>query len=87
MRQSTGHTLNQMRKWKCHFDGWVVYEFVERVLELQKAYQLTDQQLLRGFPELLRREAQLWHTNCASTITTWEELEQGLSSFYLSPGE
>ena len=87
MRQSTGHTLDQMRKWNCHFDGRGVYEFLERVRELQKAYQLTDQQLLRGFPELLRGEAQLWYRNCASTITTWEELEQGLRSFYLSPGE
>ena len=76
-----------MRKWNCHFDSRGVYEFLERVRELQKAYQLTDQQLLRGFPELLRGEAQLWYRNCASTITTWEELEQELRSFYLSPGE
>ena len=53
-RQSTGHTLDQMRKWSCHFDGRGVYEFLERVRELQKAYQLSDEQLLRGFPELLR---------------------------------
>ena len=28
MRQSTGHTLDQMRKWKCHFDDRGVYEFL-----------------------------------------------------------
>ena len=70
VRQSTSHTLDQMRKWNCHFDSRGVYEFLERVRELQKAYQLTDQQLLRGFPELVRGEAQLWYRNCASTITT-----------------
>ena len=86
-RQSTGHTLDQMRKWSCHFDGRGVYEFLERVRELQKAYQLSDEQLLRGFPELLRGDAQLWYRNCASSITSWEELEQGLRDFYLSPGE
>ena len=86
-RQSTGHTLDQMRKWSCHFDGRGVYEFLERVRELQKAYQLSDEQLLRGFPELLRGDAQLWYRNCASAITTWGELEQGLRDFYLSPGE
>ena len=86
-RQSTGHTLDQMRKWSCHFDGRGVYEFLERVRELQKAYQLSDEKLLRGFPELLRGDAQLWYRNCASSITTWEELEQGLRDFYPSLGE
>ena len=76
-----------MRKWNCHFDGRGVYEFLERVRELQKTYQLTDQQLLQGFPELLKGDAQLWYRNCASIITTWEDLEQRLRSFYLSPGE
>ena len=49
LRQNTGHTLDQMRKWNCHFDEKGVYEFLERVRKLQRAYQLTDQQLLRGF--------------------------------------
>ena len=58
-RQSTGHTLDQMRKWSCHFDGRGVFEFLERVRELQKVYQMSDEQLLRGFPEHLRGDAQL----------------------------
>ena len=87
LRQNTGHTLDQMRKWNCHFDGKGVYEFLERVQELQRAYQLTDQQLLRGFPELLRGDAQLWYRNCASSLTTWGDLERQIRSFYLSPGE
>ena len=37
--------LNQMRKWNCHFDGRDLYAFLERVHELQKAYQFSDLQL------------------------------------------
>ena len=37
IRKNTGHTLDQMRKWNCHFDGRRVYEFLERVRELQRA--------------------------------------------------
>ena len=87
LRQNTGHTLDQMRNWNCHFDGKGIYEFLERVRELQRAYQLTDQQLLRGFPELLRGDAQLWYRNRASSLTTWDDLERQIRSFYLSPGE
>ena len=75
-RQSTAHPFDQMRKWNRHFDDRGVYEFLGRVRELQKAYQMTGQQLLRCFPELLRRDAQLWYRNCASSITTWEDLER-----------
>lgn len=82
-----GRTLDQMRKWNCHFDGRGVYEFLERVKELQRAYQLTDQRLLQGLPELLRGDAQLWYRNCADSITTWEDFETNLRNFYLSPGE
>ena len=76
-----------MRKWSCNFDGRGVYEFLEQVRELQRAYQMSDEQLLRGFPELLRGDAQLRYRNCASFITTWKVLEQGLRDFFLSPGE
>ena len=64
-----------MRKWNGHFDGKGVYEFLEGVRELQRAYQLTDHQLLRGFPELLRGDAQLWYRKCASSLTTRDEYE------------
>ena len=35
IRQSTGHTLDQIRKWNCHYDGRGVYGFLERVREPQ----------------------------------------------------
>ena len=38
--------LDQMRKWNCHFDGRDLYAFLERIYELQRAYQFTDGQLL-----------------------------------------
>ena len=81
------HTLDQMRKWNSHFDGKGVCEFLELPWELQRAYQLTDQQLLLGFPELLRGDAQLWYRNFTSSLTTWGDLERQIRSFYLSPGE
>ena len=60
--------LDQMRKWNCHFDGKNVYAFLERLQELQKTYQFSDQQILRGFPELLRGDAQLWYRNCVTYL-------------------
>ena len=47
-----------MRKWGCHFDVKNVYAFLERLEELQRAYQFTDQQILRGFTELLKGDSQ-----------------------------
>ena len=79
--------LDQMRKWICHFDGKNVYAFLERLKELQRTYQFSDQQILRGFPELLRGDAQLWYHNCVTAITSLEELEGNLRAFYLSPSE
>lgn len=55
----TTKVLEQMRKWNCHFDGRDFYTFIERVEKLQQAYALTDDQVLKGFPELLRGNAQL----------------------------
>ena len=64
-----------------------LFEDFERLKERQRTYQFSDQQILRGFPELLRGDAQLWYRNCATTITSLEELEGSLRAFYLSPGE
>lgn len=83
----TPTVLDRMRKWGCHFDGRDPYDFIERVRELQHAYRFSDDQLLQGFPELLRGEAQLWYRNLEPTITTWNELEDTLRRYYLSPGE
>ena len=83
---STG-ILDQMRKWNYHFDGKNVYGRLERLKEPQRAYKYTDNQILRGFPELLKRDAQLWYRNCATEINSFPELEQSLRRFYLPPSE
>lgn len=84
---TTAKVMDQMRKWNCHFDGKDLYSFLERVKELQRAYNFSDEEILRGYPELLRGDAQLWHRNYATNITTLEALEQEMRNFYLSPGE
>ena len=84
---TSSKTLDQMRKWGCHFDSKNVYAFLERLEELQRTYQFTDQQILRGFSELLKGDAQLWYRSCAATITSLQELQRNLRAFYLSPGE
>ena len=76
-----------MRKWNCHFDGKNLYSFLERVTELKVGYGLTDAQLLQGFPELLRGNAQLWHRNITDSINTWDELQNLMKEFFLSPNE
>lgn len=78
---------DQMRKWNCHFDGKNVHAFLERVSELRVVYGLTDAQLLQGFPELLRGDAQQWFRNFASSVTSWEELQKIMREFYLPPNE
>jgi len=41
-----GKTINQIRKWGCHFDGRDPAAFLERVGELRQAYGCTPAQLL-----------------------------------------
>ena len=86
-RSDNTKILDQMRKWNCHFDGKNLYSFLERVQELQRAYLISDAQLIRGLPELLKGDALLWYRNCASEIFTWEELELNLRKYFLSPRE
>jgi len=61
----TSHSkaMNQIRKWGCHFDGREPLSFLERVSELQRQYQFSDELILDGLPELLRGKALLWHCN------------------------
>ena len=83
-RPDTAKMLDQMRKWNCHFDGRDLYTFLERIEELQRAYVLSDEQILRGFTELLQGDAQLWFQNFQVEYDTLEKLKNGLRNFYLS---
>jgi len=53
----TARTIDQIRKWGCHFEGKDPIAFLERVEELKSAYGIAGQQLLNGLPELLRGNA------------------------------
>lgn len=51
--------LNQIRKWRCHFDGKDPHAFLERVEELRHMYDIHGVSLIAGLPELLRGDALL----------------------------
>lgn len=83
----TSKVLDQMRKWNCHFDGKDVYAFLERIDELRQAYDFSEEQAIKGFPELLRGEALLWFRNERENFNSWDSLIKGLKEFFLSPQE
>ena len=84
---TSSKSLDEMQRWNCHFDAKNVYAFLERLEELQRAYQLTDRQILRGLLVLLIGDTQLWYRNCATAITSLGELQRSFRAFYLSPVE
>jgi len=45
--------INQMRKWGLHFKGKDSWAFLERIEELKKNYEYTDQQFFRRLPATL----------------------------------
>lgn len=69
------------------FRGKNVYGFLERLKELQRAYSFSAHQILKGFPELPKGDAQLWYRKCSADLTSLNDLEQSLTRFYLSPNE
>lgn len=71
---NSAKVFGQRRKWNGHFDGKDLYSLLKRIQELQRAYQLSDAQVLEGFLELLRDDAQLCYRNIAADITTWAQL-------------
>ena len=77
--------LNQIRKWGCHFDGRDPVAFLERVDELRAGYGYSDEQLLRGLPELLRGDALLWARNTRDDWDTWERFRDDFKSQYFPP--
>lgn len=80
-------TLDRMRKWGLHYEGRDPYSFLERIDELQHAYQLTDEQMLRGFPELLKGDALLWYRNEIQSVRNYRDLITSFRQYYLSTRE
>lgn len=59
-RADPNRNINRLRKFGCTTDGKDPFAFLERVAELKKTYGITDEEFLRGAPELLRGQAQAW---------------------------
>ncbi|KMQ87934.1 hypothetical protein RF55_12658 [Lasius niger] len=82
---NTAKTLNQIRKWGCHFDGRDPLAFLERIEELREGYGYSEDQLLRGLPELLKGDTLLWCRNNRDDWGTWEEFCRDFRLRYLPP--
>lgn len=86
MTDNSPSLLDKMRKWGCYFDVWDPYTFLERIDELHRAYAFSNDEMLRGFPELLRGDALLLYRNEIRVISH-QELTNFLRLHYLSPYE
>jgi len=81
--ETVNKTIDQIRKWGCHFDGKDPVAFLERVEELKLAYGTTGPQLLNGLPELLKGDALLWYRNSREQWHAWEEFCNDFREHYL----
>lgn len=77
--------MNQIRKWRYHFDGKNPVSFLERIEELKEGYQISGAQLLLGLPELLGGDALFWHCNNRLEWRTWERFIEYFRDYYLPP--
>ena len=84
-QESHAKSLNQIRKWGCHFDGRDPVAFLECVDELREGYGYTGEQLLRGIPELLRGDALLWVRNNREFWEFWDDFCADFRTQYLPP--
>lgn len=82
-RADTGGSIDRIRKWGCHFDGRDPFAFLERIEELREGYEVSDEQLLRGLPELLRGDSLLWYRNSRDAWSTWADFDRAFRRRYL----
>ena len=76
--------MDRVRKWGCHFDGTKdARNFLERICELQESYGITEEQLLRCLPELLKGQALLWHRNNRAAWANWKDFEESFRLYYI----
>lgn len=75
--------ISQIRKWGFHFDEKDLISFLERIAELRDAYGPSDQQLLKGLPELLRGNPLLWLRNNHDQWRTWTDFERDFRTQFL----
>jgi hypothetical protein len=53
--------------------GESVHSFLERLGELNLAYEVSDEAMLRAVPELLKGQALLWFRNNQGTWDAWKD--------------
>jgi len=80
---SHSKAMNQIRKWGCHFDGRDPLSFLERVTELQRQYNFSNELILDGLPELLRGKALLWYQNFRDEWRTLDDFQRAFRRQYL----
>lgn len=76
--------MDRVRKWGCHFDGTKdARNFLERICELQESYGITEEQILRCLPKLLKGQALLWHRNNRAAWKNWKDFEESFRLYYI----
>lgn len=81
-----GEILNQVRNWNLRFNGNQdqTLSFLERLEELQDAYNYRRNDLLRAMPELLTSNALLWfRNNKHKWANEWAFFEEDLRKQFL----
>lgn len=78
-------TMEQIRKWDCHFEGRDPISFLERVDEFRAGYEITGAQLLKGIPGLLKGDALIWYRNHRCDWTQWEDFMDDLRDYFVLP--
>ncbi len=76
-------TMNQIRKWGCHYNGKDPLAFLERITELQGQYRYSSEIMLQGVPEFLRGDALAWYRNRGGDWRTWEEFIQAFTKHFV----
>jgi len=75
-------TINQIRKWGCHFDGRDPAAFIERLQELRDGYGFSGPQMLKGLLEVLKGDTLLWYRNHREDWQTWDDFERAFRLQY-----
>jgi hypothetical protein len=66
--------LDIVRKWHLKFvPDDSVHTFLERLGELKLAYGVSDENMLKAIPEILRGTVILWFRNNSDLWNSWEE--------------
>lgn len=75
--------MDAIRKWGLHYDGSRdPIEFLERIEELQTAYEIQDNVMLRALPETMKGKAILWYRNHKKYWDNWKDFVRDFTNFF-----